>query len=1007
MKQMMVKLLIALTVVGLAIGLGNTPERASGWSAGVPQEIYLGGVHREVTKDGILWLSAHGWLLNGQGIDPSDAEWQLAMDGAVVPDAVHIFGKTPMLAVQQLEEMLGVPRYPGEDLVFCPIEPWKPCECRHVLCDLLVEDFDQLKKSHDWSRYKYWLDKAKEDVGNDLRRAMIHAGYAIHFAEDRVSPSHLGGKWDERDLDWACRPDGKRHTVWELVDEAFMLKAQMVGLAGEKCFDPNENLPRKLKDYRDLTAGEWPQAPSCSDIRRWGDRGNSEFDDRIGKALERASMLTRYILADVLDLEPPPACPADPGECRPGENVDVALIIDNSGSMSWNDPGPPYLRREAASVFIDNAQDGDHVGIVAFTSSSNLLWDIVDNGPLGADRTSIKNSLAALGATDGTSLSAGLGRGYEQLLKAESTGHKKAAVFLTDGVGSYDDEALDFADAGWPIYVLGLGSDIDEPLLQRIAEDSHGQYAHLDSADQLVSVYFDINRQIACGDTQHDSTQRLSQGETKEATVEIPPNQLSASFMTDWSGSTVDTCLQEPGLDGRLICEDSTGDDIYHAKGQAYELYRISSPRPGAWSVQLFGAQLPPEGEDVAVKVTTVPSPDSAAPATEISSTGTLGDYGWYVSPATVTLSSEDNDSGKGVDWAAYSLDDGGSWMWSFNDANASPFVNQFQVSDDFVGEVWAMSADWADPPNIEDPPARLPLKVDVTAPTVTVVGSIPGEEAEDDLELAATASDATSGVDGVYFYVREDDGGDGTAIGHEAMAAAFNSAAGQWDYSFDASDLGPGDYIVLASATDEAGNEGWSDAVPFSVSPAPTPTPTPTPTPKPSPTALASVSVPMVAGWNDKCYVGEEKAIEAALGDIADNVQAVYILDSAQEWDRWFPDRTDVSTITTLKPYDQLFVLASTAANWIYEQSSDQQASVGLIQGWNSVCYTGQAKVVQEATESIAGKFGILYRFLNTQVWARYVPERPDLSDISQLQQYDSVLVLVAEAGATWAFDP
>jgi len=170
----------------------------------------------------------------------------------------------------------------------------------------------------------------------------------------------------------------------------------------------------------------------------------------------------------------------------------------------------------------------------------------------------------------------------------------------------------------------------------------------------------------------------------------------------------------------------------------------------------------------------------------------------------------------------------------------------------------------------------------------------------------------------------------------------------------------------------------------------------------------LPEVAIPMVAGWNDKCYAGEEMDVEDALTGIADKVVAIYILNPSQAFDRWFPNRPDVSTITTLDPYDQLFVLMSEAGSWQQEQSAQTQPSVDLVQGWNSVCYTGQTKPAEEATTGIADAIGILYQLLDTQAWARYVPNRPEITNISTLTHLDSVILLVTQqGGTTWVFDP
>ena len=201
-------------------------------------------------------------------------------------------------------------------------------------------------------------------------------------------------------------------------------------------------------------------------------------------------------------------------------------------------------------------------------------------------------------------------------------------------------------------------------------------------------------------------------------------------------------------------------------------------------------------------------------------------------------------------------------------------------------------------------------------------------------------------------------------------------------------------------------------EAPPPPPAPSPTHSPTATATPTPSPTAtpgvLATVATPMVAGWNDKCYIGEEVAIEDALTGIEDRVLAIYILNQSQGFDHWFPGKPDLSTIDTIHPYDQLFVLMSEAGTWKQEQSTHARASANLVRGWNSVCYGGATKGMDTATAAISGKIGVIYALQSDQTWGRYVPGRPEISDIAQCTWLEALLVLVTqESGATWVFNP
>jgi hypothetical protein len=62
----------------------------------------------------------------------------------------------------------------------------------------------------------------------------------------------------------------------------------------------------------------------------------------------------------------------------------------------------------------------------------------------------------------------------------------------------------------------------------------------------------------------------------------------------------------------------------------------------------------------------------------------------------------------------------------------------------------------------------------------------------------------------------------------------------------------------------------------------------------------------------------------------------------------------------------------------------------------------------VEDATAGVAGGLVIMYQLGSDQGWRYFVPARPEISNIAQLNQYDTVLVLVnQQGGANWTFDP
>jgi hypothetical protein len=61
-------------------------------------------------------------------------------------------------------------------------------------------------------------------------------------------------------------------------------------------------------------------------------------------------------------------------------------------------------------------------------------------------------------------------------------------------------------------------------------------------------------------------------------------------------------------------------------------------------------------------------------------------------------------------------------------------------------------------------------------------------------------------------------DGEGGDPAGYEGIFAAVPNASGQWEYTFQTTQVDDGYYAIMANAVDLHGNEGWSTIVPFSI---------------------------------------------------------------------------------------------------------------------------------------------------------------------------------------------
>jgi Beta-propeller repeat len=99
--------------------------------------------------------------------------------------------------------------------------------------------------------------------------------------------------------------------------------------------------------------------------------------------------------------------------------------------------------------------------------------------------------------------------------------------------------------------------------------------------------------------------------------------------------------------------------------------------------------------------------PDTVAPTTTIAVSGTAGIPGWYKSPVTVSLSSVDNDQGRGVATIEYSLNGGGF----------KRYTTPFMVTASGTTRITARATDWAG--NVENPLPSTTVAIDTTAPAV------------------------------------------------------------------------------------------------------------------------------------------------------------------------------------------------------------------------------------------------------------------------------------------------
>ncbi|MBM3849886.1 MAG: VWA domain-containing protein [Verrucomicrobia bacterium] len=196
---------------------------------------------------------------------------------------------------------------------------------------------------------------------------------------------------------------------------------------------------------------------------------------------------------------------------------DLVVCVDVSRSMMATDTAPSRLARAKLACYdLLSVAKTDRIGLVAFAGSAFLQC------PLALDGEAFRQNVAALDTDlipeQGTALAAALDEAAEAF--SADSGTRKAVILITDGEDHEElaePAARRLAAAGISLFTVGVGtpkgellkgsdpygnavfvkdedgnpvkSQLNEPLLQRLAEAARGFYLPLQSSRTMATLY--------------------------------------------------------------------------------------------------------------------------------------------------------------------------------------------------------------------------------------------------------------------------------------------------------------------------------------------------------------------------------------------------------------------------------------------------------------------------------------------------------------------------------------
>ncbi|MEW6735642.1 MAG: VWA domain-containing protein [Acidobacteriota bacterium] len=171
--------------------------------------------------------------------------------------------------------------------------------------------------------------------------------------------------------------------------------------------------------------------------------------------------------------------------------LNLALVIDCSGSMAESDK---LIRvKEALITMIAQLRDIDIVSIITYSSGAAVLWPAQ---PLH-NRLALQQAIATLTPDGSTNLHAGLMLGYKEASKYFHKDTTNRVILLTDGIantGVVDPnrilgDSLNFVNRGIDLATIGVGLNLNEDLLRRLAREGRGLYHFVADAKDIKKVF--------------------------------------------------------------------------------------------------------------------------------------------------------------------------------------------------------------------------------------------------------------------------------------------------------------------------------------------------------------------------------------------------------------------------------------------------------------------------------------------------------------------------------------
>jgi len=165
------------------------------------------------------------------------------------------------------------------------------------------------------------------------------------------------------------------------------------------------------------------------------------------------------------------------------DSMDYVFVVDASGSMA--DSGKLLLSKDTVAAFLNELSEADRFEVMTFNVTPNLGFNQLQPGN-AANKQRALEFLSTQQARGGTVLQPAISTAY----KYASNDRPLNVVILSDGLTDQQERAtllqqIQKRPGNTRVFCIGVGNDVNRPLLEQLAEDSGGLASFISSGDNF------------------------------------------------------------------------------------------------------------------------------------------------------------------------------------------------------------------------------------------------------------------------------------------------------------------------------------------------------------------------------------------------------------------------------------------------------------------------------------------------------------------------------------------